>query len=218
MEVFPLTGNSENNSGGSNLKALGWLCVVGLVGACAPAAAVSPPSPQSWSGRGIFVFGEILLDFQNRLERGAAPFDSILDDCSTPALFCARGETVRIAVPRSCDEVDGRTEWRAGGVRTVVLNEEEEPLTPHRQGTGRRLLLGDPDRPQVVYEYDPALGIISFYYDRVDHTDFVALARSGRLDEYRTAMMTRRPLPNYRHFLVTVDPFGRCESATSSAR
>ena len=200
------------------LKALGWLCVVGLVGACAPTGAVSSTSLQSWSGRGVFVFGDILLDFPNRLERGAAPTGSILDDCSTPTLFCARGETVRIAVPRSCDDLEGRTEWRAGGVRTVVLNEEEEPLTPHRQGTGRRLLLGDPDRPQIVYEYDPALGVISVYFDPVNRTDFVALARTGELADFRTAMMARRPFPNYRHFLVTVDPFGRCEVTASSAR
>ena len=200
------------------MKALAWFCVVGLVSACAPVGAISSAAPQSWSGRGVFVFGDILLDFPNRLERGAAPTGSLLDDCSTPALFCARGETVRIAVPRSCDDLDRGTEWRAGGVRTVVLNEEVEPLTPHRQGTGRRLLLGDPDRPQIVYEYDPALGIISLDYAPVEHTDFVALARSGRLDEYRPAMMTRRPWPRYRHSLVTVDPFGRCEVTGSSAR
>jgi len=159
----------------------------------------------SWSDRGIFAFDGLLIDFQRTVERGSTPFGAPLVNCSTEALFCAQGHHIRVVFPRSCGAWPVGTSWAHMGVRTEVLAQYEEPLHPHRIGSGQRLLLGHTDQPYIVFEYDLDAGIVSVWYDPTERTDFVSMAIAETLFE--------APLewPQRHMGLLSVDPFGRCQ-------
>lgn len=111
-----------------------------------------------WSERGVFVFGSrVVLDFQQGVEiapSGARPEQrATLEDCSTETHYCARGETIRLALPRTCTELSEGDRIEANGIRTVVYNVSNRPLSPHGPAASPRYLLGDPDDPRIVYEY-----------------------------------------------------------------
>lgn len=155
-----------------------------------------------------YAFGDLVLDPAKGLEQSAGR-RSAIRDCSTATLHCVDGDVFRIAIPKDCSDLSARS-WSVGSVRTEVVATETEPLTPHRSGSGERLLLGDPSRPSILYEYDRELGVISVYFDEENRTEFVTMARSGELDRYRRETMTRRPFPNYRHGLLGRTAYGRC--------
>lgn len=200
-----------------------WNSILSLAWAIAALSsqASTPPQAASWSERGIFVFApEIVLDFgvgaevapsrrpPSRDTRGHA-----LEDCSTPEALCARGEVVRIALPRHCSAWNTQREFAVGDVRTVVLREDDMGLPLHHAPGGTRYLLGDPARPQIIYEYYPSRGVTRIAYAWYYEHDLAEIARSGEYDAFlERETDNRRSLVQRTVFnLITFDPFGPCE-------
>jgi hypothetical protein len=138
-------------------------------------------------------------------------------NCSTADLYCAKAEIVQIALPRRCSQLQqGR--WSTGAVTTTLLGRYQEPLSPHRRGTGEILFVGNPDRPYVVYEYRPGYGVETILYDSEKKINLVGLAVRGELSEFKRRLQ-RSPGGNpYDHTLYTFDPFARCEESVKERR
>lgn len=169
-----------------------------------------------WSERGVFVFGSrIVLDFQQGVEiapSGARPEQrTVLEDCSTATHYCARGETVRLALPRTCTEFSVGDHIETNGIRTVVYNVSSRPLSPHGPAAARRYLLGDPEDPRVVYEYTPEAGVTRIALAWFPEQDLASVAREGRYDEFVWSEANGGGSPQPSLFVLrTLDPFGLC--------
>jgi hypothetical protein len=157
----------------------------------------------------MFVFGDIALDFWKDTEQ-LGPESTTLVNCSTEKYFCAYGDIVHIVLPRSCRDLVNLQSWSVDSVSTVVLNTEMIPAATqglHPWGSGTILWLGDPKYPNVLYEYDKAMGVRAIFYDISGKTDFVAMAVHGEMPAYRASL--KRSNPNY-FGLISLDAFGRC--------
>lgn len=169
-----------------------------------------------WSERGVFVFGSgIVLDFHQGVEiapTGARPEQrTLLEDCSTGTHYCARGEIVRLTLPRTCTELSVGDHIETDGIRTVVYDVSSRPLSPHGPATARRYLLGDPEDPRVVYEYTQEAGVTRIALAWFPEQDLASLAREGRYDEFVWSEVNGGRGPQPRLFaLRTLDPFGPC--------
>lgn len=189
------------------LSMLGKLAL--MIASSVSAGEAAAPSPTGWSERGVFGFGDVALDFQLQRERFAGT-SAPLTDCSDAGAYCARGAIVNIVLPRHCSGLEGAAGWSRVNVRTDVLWSGEELQPVERYGSGRLLLLGNARQPEIVYEYDPKLGVRGFFYDPTGRTDFVAMARNGGIDAYRKRLATEANPPRTYFGLATLDPFGKC--------
>jgi hypothetical protein len=172
----------------------------------------SGPTSAEWSKRGVFVFGDIVLDFDRKVEK-FGPSLSTLTDCSSDEYFCARAEIVRIVLPKACIRAGklkvGHTWTHDGVVTKVVAIQRDDPLSNiHVITSGEVLYLADPRRKNVVYEYDHARGVTAIYFDLLDELDLIRLAVTTRLQD--EVAMGR--LNSYKLFFgrTTLDPFGLC--------
>ena len=173
-------------------------------------AAISEQERADWSERGVFVFGDLVLDFRKHTEQ-IYPFASVLTDCSTQKYYCAKGNIVQIVLPKQCSDFISSPTWSVRDVSIVKLHEENEVEDMiHPSGSGHLVFLGTPSRPAVVYEYDPAAGVRAIYYDPENKINFVAMAEQGKLTSYRQGM--RRGNDTF-YPLLTLDKFGACESS-----
>jgi hypothetical protein len=179
------------------------LCVFVLCGAGLSAAAAPP-----WSERGVFVFGWLVLDFQRGIEAQGVGPRAGLANCSTDTLYCAAGDIVRVVLPKDCSDIkSGR--WSQAGIETEVLGKFDDPQAVahplHAYGTGTLYLLGSSARPDVVYEYDPGIGVRGLYYSYAGE-DIVAAARAAGWD----ALRKKENRGLLYSSLITLDPFGAC--------
>lgn len=167
----------------------------------------------AWSDRGIFVFGNVSLDFQHERER-FGPFFSNLEDCSTDELLCAKGDLVQIVLPRQCGGIEAGS-WRMGDITSSVLGFFDVPLTPHNP-RDKMYFLGDPERRWIVYKYSERFGVKSIYFDPLKRMDLVKLASSGDLDDRRVLETVKNLADEYQtkanllNNLITFDSFGAC--------
>ena len=155
------------------LFAIGSLLLLGCAGA------TRPESIGSGSER-TFVYGSIALDLDRHIER--AGLSSDLADCSDRNWNCLSGNVFRVMTPKDCSDLD-RTFYGSGDLRTEVLRRENGPQADRTiNATFRQtaLLLGNPERSNVVYVYSP-FGIAGVYYDALSRYDLVTMAREGGL-------------------------------------
>lgn len=137
-------------------------------------------------GRAVHVFGDLLLDYQVKAEIGTAPRGAPLTDCSNAELFCSRGKVFRFVLPKGCAAADKARPgdvWTLGDISTTVLGRRTVAVSSH-DTPGPRLLLGDVKRPNVVFEYVPAAGIVGVYVDLVDGRDLVAAAKGAEGERF----------------------------------
>lgn len=180
------------------------------VGALIVFAAGSAESrqPSSWSERGVFVFGELSLDFRyGWVAPSSTGGRAALEDCSTAEYFCAHSELVDVSLPKACPSTE---DWRPG---TRVGGETEVwgvlPAPPgHHSTEGRRwFVLGTASRPWIAYIYDPESGVLQILADLLRRHDLRALAAQGAIENGGPAGAA----PEFRrHYLTTFDSFGGC--------
>lgn len=168
-----------------------------VFGFFSPALSQSNDRPP-WSERGVFVAGSYVLDFQRHVEVSDGRRGS-LENCSTAELYCASGLDWRVAFPRACVSMRVGDRWEREGVATVVLGVERETYV-------WRVWLAQPERPRLIFEYQPEEGIVGALEVDADGAR-VAAAREGRL---RGLIRLTRAYTQY-HRLRTLDPMGRCQ-------
>jgi hypothetical protein len=176
-----------------------WVALMSCSGA---EAMGSPDASASWSPRGVFAFGNLVFDFQKKLEV-FGPVTTTLVDCSTNNYFCAYAEYLHIVLPKRCGKFDVGEAWAANGVETKILSTriEQHNFGVHSYSPSTVLLLGSPKFPGTVYEYEVGSGVRGIYLAK-DDEDLVALALKGGISVVS---------PASRYFqLVTLDPFGAC--------
>lgn len=201
------SSDATRNASSIAVAILGTLALVIASAASAGEAAARPPA--GWSERGVFGFRDVGLDFQRQIERFAGT-STPLTDCSDAGAYCARGAIVNIVLPRYCSGLEGAAGWSRANVRTDVLWSGDELQPVERYGSGRLLLLGNAQQPEIVYEYDPEFGVRGFFYDPTGRTDFVAMARRGEIGAYGKRLATEANPPRTYFGLATLDPFGKC--------
>jgi len=155
----------------------------------------------SWSERGVFAFGDLILDFRRNMER-RGPFVAPLADCSERGLLCARGGIVRIVLPKTCGIKVGQV-WTAGDIQTRVLFKTNYTPGPHNVNEETYYLASNGVK-NVLYEYKPSVGVFGIYHDPLDSVDFIAMANVSTLNNIR------REKPHYYLPLNTFDGFGAC--------
>lgn len=175
-----------------------------------------------WSERGVFVFGGgLVFDFLYKRFQGG-PWGFKINDCSNSTHFCMASRTFNIALPRSCDRVAKAKPgdvWSVGAVELKVLQVEEATTVP----AYTTLYLGNESTPEIVYEYDPKRGVTAILWDdpgpgiwkSSTGINFVALAKAGTLSRWQYGSGTDPRKANRVNRLVTLDPFGKCESGSA---
>lgn len=159
-------------------------------------------SKQRWSQRGLFALGDLVFDFHRELWL-YGPVASQLTDCSNAAFYCAKSDFMSVVLPRQCPSPMIGTTWRHAGLSTTViaveLRNQPPPLPPRDV-----YLLVDADHNNVLYEYDPPIGIAAIYFDFKKQVDLRTAATTGNVQQVR-----RQGL----YFPITTpDPFGACDT------
>lgn len=201
------SSNPNRNASSIALPILGALALA--IASAASAGEAAAPPPAGWSERGVFGFRDVALDFQRERERFGGTSTPLID-CSDAGVYCAKGAIVNIVLPRYCSGLEGAAGWSRANIRTEVLWSGEELQPVERYGSGRLLLLGNAQQPEIVYLYDPKFGVRGFFYDPTGRTDFVAMARKGEIDAYRKRLAAEANPPRTYFGLATLDPFGKC--------
>lgn len=175
-----------------------FLILTGIGGAAAAPAtdAAGPP----WSERGVFAFGNLVYDFKYGIEV-FGPVRTSLINCSTRDFYCAYASYLHIALPKQCRAFAVGNTWSADDMAITVLYKYTERIdrAMHSPPPQEILFLGNPNFPNVVYEYGPDIGVRAIYIGSHD-TDVIAEARSGKI----------APDDAIRLELVTLDFFGPC--------
>lgn len=166
---------------------------------CGAIPKIDPVSAPAWSERGVFVFGDLVFDFQKQLEV-YGPVVTTLVNCSDETYFCAYASYLHIVLPRKCPEFKVGQSWSHAGIKTVVLSVHQEGQETIHTFVRNIVLLGSSGFPGVVYEYTRDIGVTGIYVD--SSFDLVAAALSGGLlpDRIQGAFQN----------LVTLDHFGQC--------
>ena len=99
-----------------------------------------------------------------------------------------------------------------GAVETEVLHLDVADIPPIHGGSGKTLFLGSSSRKHVVFVYDPMIGVTLILYDPAATTDFVSLARSGRITDWMHNLADDRLKANKAYPLTSFDAFGRCHT------
>jgi hypothetical protein len=156
----------------------------------------------TWGARGVFAFGNLVFDFQKKVEV-FGPITNTLVDCSNDGFFCAYAGYLHIVLPRHCSKFDAGSEWTADGVRTAVLFQysERHDFGIHGYDPSAILLLGDERFPHTVYEYEVGHGLRGIYLSK-EEENLVALAAGGQTAAVKASSQYFR--------LETLDPFGKC--------
>jgi len=153
-------------------------------------------------GRGVHVFGHLVLDFGWKTER-AGIFQSALIDCSNAQYYCAASRDINIVVPRQCETPQAGEQWSAGGITTRVLGSVSAPAHQY-------FLLGDEKHPHVLFGYSPAGGVAWVFNDPSKTVDFVAKAKSGGMASYYLTAIQGGKGIEYYNGLTTLDAVARC--------
>jgi hypothetical protein len=80
----------------------------------------------------------------------------------------------------------------------------------HGGGSAATWYLITAGRPNVLYVYDPALGVRGAYWDPAGVTDFAALALSGGLHDWLGAAANARRRDGLRFYLTSFGTVGAC--------
>lgn len=154
----------------------------------------------------VYVFGDIVVDAELGMER-FGPFSSQSVDCSTERFQCISGNILKVSVPRRCSDVE-LDAYGSGQERMVVLHRAS---TPSQASWLRERLIGNPDRPYIVYGYTPQLGIQFVVYDVTRQMNLISLAQSGELLELSSGRSTNPAYRNLRRELITYSQLFPCQ-------
>ena len=188
-----------------------------LLAAIAGLLAVSPNSFNRGTDRGVFVYGHLVLDFQQESE--VMGLGHRLRNCSTNVHFCADGELFNIVLPKVCGEVRPDTVWRSGNLVTSVLGKRlgwQHLVARPRVPIDEVYYVHTNERPEIVYAYSPMGGVLWVYYDPRGQVDFVEVAREDRLDELQTVLMEDASREHMVLGLLTLDTFAECRQLPKS--
>ncbi|GEM_PF-2155925 len=204
FQIRLLRFSHRSNRRETSMRVLSLLLAiyVGFAGPCVAVESGSSPETGAWGPRGVFAFGNLVFDFQKKVEV-FGPITNTLADCSTTEFFCAYAGYLHIVLPRHCSKFDVGGEWIANGVKTAILFRymEQHDLGVHSYAPSAILVLGDGRFPGTVYEYEVGNGLRGIYLAKADE-NLVVLATQGRMAAIRSSSQ---------HFeLETLDPFGRC--------
>lgn len=165
-----------------------------------------------WSDRGVFSFKGLVFDFHHR-RFGIGPARGPLANCSDAEFYCAHSDIFSLVLPRDCKAVHdvavGHT-WSLGNVRTRVLHVEVEALPPIHGGSGKVLYLGSEERKNVLYAYDPSIGVTTIFWDPSGRMDFFNLAVSDGVESWKRNLADDPLKANKTYPLSSFDPFGKC--------
>lgn len=184
-------------------------CFAVIIATCNPVGAHAQASPPPWK-RGIFVFGQTVLDFGYSSFRSGI-YSSELTDCSNVATFCARTNHVNIVVPRVCEPMALGLKWSHDGITTTVIDQLEEPQG-HLTIPGRQLYaLATEGYPDWIFLYSGPRGVVAIAFDPGQSLGLRKMAQEGRLGEFVTQALSGAPLESssYRP-LITADSFAAC--------
>jgi hypothetical protein len=198
------------------------LTIAGLIGLCCAAPSIAAPEQgpavtavSKWSVRGVFGFGSLTFDFLYQ-RWGEGRLGGAIVDCSDSALFCMSSDRFRVSVPRDCAiarKAEVGTVWALAGVNTAVYWGSSASLAP-LHGNGRSpatYYVGDPEVPNVVFEYDPAVGIVRILKDEPGGTDFADLARRGEMEKWLRGYAYDPAKASKVYNMSTFDRFGACD-------
>ena len=160
----------------------------------------------------MFSFRNLNFDFfYGRVDTGF--IDSPLIDCSNDTYRCLNSREFRLVLPRDCTAIrEARvgTVWSVGDVRTEVLG-EENTAPGHGAGTGRKLYVGSPDLPNVLYQLDRSHGVETILWDYPGGSvDLRELARDGRVSRWLYEWGSDPAKRNKVYPMTSLDPMGRC--------
>lgn len=183
-----------------------------------PAIAQTSPAFNAGTDRGVFVYGTLVLDFQQQHE--VMGRSHRLMNCSTDTIYCADGELFNIVLPRFCADLDLRpgTVWRQGNLETRVIAAGEAVAVAHAYPGTRYTLhyLQTNVRPDIIFEYSRERGLTTIYYDSrserapTEAVDFAAMARDGRLGAFTREIIGDPQRQHLALHLLTLDQFGAC--------
>jgi hypothetical protein len=159
-----------------------------------------------------FVFGSIVFNVDYGMWVQGSRHER-LTDCSNDRLFCLSSETFSIALPKRCgDQSIGR--WAVGNVRTQLLFRHVAPTPPiHGGGSATTLYLGNPEQPRQLFVYDLNQGLRALYWADVRETDFIRMAREGRLESWLFDRANGAERQRIYFPLITFGSVGECRRA-----
>jgi len=171
-----------------------------------------------WSERGVFVFSSLNFDFFYR-RWSEGPFGGRLEDCSDDAMLCMNSDVFRLSLPRDCTVVEnakrGDTWGKPSAPQTEVYHIARSGVPPlHASGSDTNLYLGDPSAPNIVYQYDPKIGVTRILKDDPGGVDFAGMAKRGEIEGWLNGSATDRFKSSKIKKLATFDRFGVCGEMT----
>lgn len=189
---------------------LGFIVAVSLLVAPAPVAALKVGSyaRTGWEGAGVFVFNNYVLDLTKMTEKNAPGSFNVVSDCSDDEYYCLRSNdkkwgVANFVVPKRCVPIAVGQRWEHNDVVTEVLASIREKALPAPSASpATYYLLGDPNRPNVIYEYSPTSGIRGIFRGRNQDNLFSSVKANGDLPSLR---MTNR---DWR--IITFDDLASC--------
>lgn len=160
--------------------------------------------------RGIFVYGDLSLDFRKEVEIYGRV--NRLRDCSTDRYFCAKGDIFNIVLPKDCRELRLGAVWRVGNLETRVLGSQKQTESLHRRFyiPADHYYLQTNVRPEIVYTFSADRGLTQVFHDPTGGTDFVALAREGRIEAFQQESSGNPARRSAVKSLLTFDTFAEC--------
>lgn len=84
----------------------------------------------------------------------------------------------------------------------------------HASGSDTNLYLGDPSAPNIVYQYDPKIGVTRILKDDPGGVDFAGMAKRGEIEGWLNGSATDRFKSSKVKELATFDRFGVCGEMT----
>ena len=163
--------------------------------------------------RGVYVYGDLLLDFVVGTERRWN--DARLVNCSSTGQYCVDGGIVNFVVPRRCQPVRLGDRWRSGALETEVIGLARLVPNAHARALGMpaasAFYIRTNQRPDVVMLYAPGYGVLRIFHDVRGETDFAALARSGALDGFYEEAIRDPTRQHMAADLRTFDSLAECD-------
>lgn len=179
-----------------------------LIGSLSIFAAAAAQTNSKWSDRGVFVFGNLSLDFEKgQIRRGwkTGP----LENCSDASYYCARSEFLTVVLPKKCSaDLRVGDAWKVAGVETRVVGTIDEPVGHLGTPGGVLYVLQTSGNPRVALIYRRSSGVLSLLSDPNKDLDLSWTKPRGRGDYGEITAS-----PYWRGVygaLVTFDAFGGC--------
>ena len=180
-----------------------------LLAAATPALASTNNPPTDW-GRGVHVFGGVLIDFGAKVF-SAGIFGSDLSDCSNKNFYCFSSSLASLVVPKVCQDMRQGAQWTINSITTKVVAVSEEPQG-HLTVPGRYwYYLINSGNPNTVFIYSKENGVQALLFDPIHNIDFASLADKNELVSFsRRGQQGEMPEATYWRSQITRDSLAGC--------